>query len=303
MLDFVGVVILIRWAFFGALGLSLLLALVLNKTVKARIGWSLGVLATFALIVGAVNYKLWLSRQRAMEEARKNGLPATPEEYRARYEAAKARFDERCKSAGQKIYKSVDDVKGVLLLDLRANDQTENEANPYWPDAGLPNEYSGEDYVANFLEWEHHEDKRSPRGYLNQTPSDLPGYRYVDAKNAQGVMWRYTLRKEGEIGYPKLAKFELKEAPARYAVSFENLFDLEDRKKWIAGTTVKVVDTQTAEVLAQATWYSFEPGQGSTANFRQPWRFAQTCPELRSWAAIAPTRFFVDQVLKPKREK
>lgn len=300
MLDFAGTVTLLRWAFFGTLGVSLLLAILLNKTAKARIGWSLGVLAMFGAFVGLVDYKLWLSRHRAAEEARSNGLPATPEEYKARYEAAKALFDERCKSAGQKIYKSVDNVEGVLLLNLRANDRTKNEANPNWPDAGLPNEYGGEDYIANFLAWEHHQDKRSPRGYLNQTPSDLPGYRYVDVKDAEGVMWRYTLRKEGEVGYPKLAKVELKEMSARYAVSFANLIDPEDRKKWVAGTTVTVVDTRTSEVLAQATWYSFEPGQGSTANYRQPWRFAKSCPELRGEQERAPTRFFVDQVLKPR---
>jgi hypothetical protein len=301
MLDLAGVVTLIRWAFFGSLGLLLLLALTRNKTTKARVGWSLGVIAVFASVAGAMNYKMRLSHQRAMEEARRNGLPATPEEYKARHEAVKALFDERCKLAGQKIYNSVSNVEGVLLLNVRAEYETSNDANSNWPDAGLPNEYGGENYIANFLMWEHHEDKRSPRGYLNQSPSELPGYRYVDAKDAEGVMWRYTLRKEGEAGYPRLAKVELKGAPARYAVSFVNLIDSEDRKMWVAGTTVNVVDTQTSEVLAQATWYSFEPGQGSTASYRQPWRFARSCPELRGGQERAPTRFFVDQVLKPRR--
>lgn len=226
---------------------------------------------------------------------------ARKKKHEQQYEKARAVFDERCKTAGEQIYKSVDEVEEILLLDLRANDRTKSEANPNWPDAGLPNEYSGDAYIANFLAWEHHEDKRNPRGYLNQTPSDLPGYRYVDAKDAKGVMWRYTLTKPGDPGYPRLAKVELKSSPARYAVSFTNLINPSDRQHWVAGTTVLVTDMQTSEVLARATWYSFEPGLGSTAGGRQPWRFARSCPELRGGQEQAPIRFFVDRVLKPKK--
>lgn len=223
------------------------------------------------------------------------------EEHKARYEKARAIFDERCKTAGEKIYKTVDDVEGVLLLNLRANDRTENEANPNWPDAGLPNEYSGDAYIDNFLAWEHHEDKRNPRGYLNQAPSDLPGYRYIDTEGKDGQILRYTLRRRSDPDYPRLAKTEIRSSPARYAVSFTNLINPSDRQHWVAGTTVTVTDTQTLEVLARATWYSFEPGLGSTAGGRQPWRFARSCPELRGGQERAPTRFFVDQVLKPKK--
>lgn len=239
--------------------------------------------------------------QLAAAEAKAKGLPDA-QERKARYEAAKALFDERCKTAGEKIYKTVDNVEGVLLLNLRPNDRAQNEANPYWPDAGLPNEHSGEDYIANFLKWEHF--RGSPRGALNRIPisaSDLPDYSYVDAKGSDGVSRRYTLRSQADAGYPNLATIELKGQPARYAVSFINIGNPLDREKWVAGTTVTVTDTRNSEVLAESTWYSFEPGLGSTAGARQPWNFARSCPELRRGRERAPTRFFVDQVLKPKK--
>ncbi|OUL98425.1 hypothetical protein A8M77_31735 [Variovorax sp. JS1663] len=72
-----------------------------------------------------------------------------------------------------------------------------------------------------------------------------------------------------------------------------------DRAHWVAGTTVTITDSQTDSVIAQSTWYSFEPGLGSTEGHRSPWGFAITCPKL-AWVG-APTRMFVDQVLKPKQ--
>ncbi|MDH6170899.1 hypothetical protein M2282_006079 [Variovorax boronicumulans] len=224
-------------------------------------------------------------------------------DFEKKYAKAKAVFDERCKTAGERIYRTVDDVEGVLLLNVRpAANTSVDGADPNWPDAGLPNEPGGKNYIANFLQWEHHQDKRSPRGYLNQDPSDLPGYRYVDAKDKDGVVWRYTLAKRDEPSYPFPTKTEVKDQPARYAVSFTNLIDPEDRKLWVAGTTVSVTDTQTGEILAQATWYSFDHALGGSTGGRLPWSNAKSCPALQSWSARAPTRYFVDQVLKPKRE-
>jgi len=148
---------------------------------------------------------------------------------------------------------------------------------------------------------EHHQG--SPRGALNSTsssPFDLPGYRYVDAKGNDGVIWRHRLKQP--VGYPLLSKTELKSQPARYAVSYTNLIDPKDREQWIAETTVTVSDTQTSEILARSTWYSFEPGLGSRDGHRTPWLFARSCPELSGGQERAATRFFVDQVLKPKKK-
>lgn len=223
-------------------------------------------------------------------------------EYQQRYKAAKAIFDERCKTAGERIYRTVEDVEGVLLLYVPPKASDANLHDPNWPDAGLPQQYGGENYIANFLRWEHFQGQ--PRGALNNAPSnteDHPGYRYVDIKGAEGTFFRYTLRNSKEGGQELLKKEKMDGEISRYSVSLTHLITLEDRKNWVAGVTVVVTDTQTGEALAKGTWYSFEPGLGSRAGHRTPWLFAKSCPELRGGQERAPVRFFVDQILKPKK--
>ncbi|MBR3426071.1 MAG: hypothetical protein IKG79_08550, partial [Neisseriaceae bacterium] len=83
--------------------------------------------------------------------------------------------------------------------------------------------------------------------------------------------------------------------PARYAVTYENNVDPELRKHWVAGITIKIIDRQTDELLAEKTIFTFEPGLGSKATGRQPWLHRpEHCPELSDM----PTRAFAFQVLK-----
>ena len=43
---------------------------------------------------------------------------AKRDEFQARYNKAKAIFDERCKTAGKKIYYTVEGVEGITLLNV-----------------------------------------------------------------------------------------------------------------------------------------------------------------------------------------
>ena len=285
----------------GGLISLLWMVIAFNKTTRDRVGWSLVVLVLYCAGVLGLYYKVIAQPQKTAEQERKKaGLPFE-QEYKERYAKAKALFDERCKTAGENIYYTAEGVEGVFLRNIRADDKLMNEANPNWPDAGLPNERSGEDYIATFLMWEQHQDKRNPRGGLNYTPSDLPGYEYVDVQSGDGLVYRYTLAEPGNPDSTKLSKSTLRGEPARYAVSFVNILNDADRQSWVAGTTVTIVDTQTSKVMAESTWYALEPGQGSKAGARQPWRFAFSCPDLRGSQVRSPTRFFVDQILKPKK--
>lgn len=283
----------------------------LELGVGADIVRGIGLLYLLAFL-GALTFVLWYGRTWARKLVYGSLVmlifigPALPGMYRtsesqSKYVKAKALFDERCKTAGERIYRTVEGVEGVLLLNVRADDKLANEANPKWPDAGLPNERSGEDYIASFLMWEQHQDRRNPRGGLNYAPSDLPGYKYVDVQGGDDMVYRYALAEPGNPDSAKLSKLTLKEKSARYAVSFVNIFNEADRQSWVAGTTVTIVDTQTSDVMAESTWYAFEPGQGSRDGARQPWRFALSCPDIRGSQERSPTRFFVDQILKPKK--
>jgi hypothetical protein len=250
-------------------------------------GWRYAVVAVLVLLAfGYPVVKEGLSK-RAVETA-----------YEAKYQKAKALFEERCKTAGEKIYRTVEDVGGVLLLNIRQDDRPGEADNPLWPDAALPHEHSGDSYIKNFLFFENHDDKRNERGFLTNRPSKLPGYAYVEVANGGNQLERYVMvGKEGDI-----EKTPISQSSARYAVSFVNPMNLEDREYWIAGTKITVTDTLTKEVLADYTAYSFETAFGSKAGGRQPWRFAKTCPSRVGWNG-GSTRFFVDQILKPKQGK
>lgn len=216
---------------------------------------------------------------------------------RSRLKAATAHFEMRCKSAGERIYRTVENVDGILLLNVRPQRTAADLKNPNWADAALPHEYSGDWYIRTFLFWEHKEDKRSARGYINEHRTDLPGYHFVDVLERDGTIWRYKLAKTGDIA---LSREPLKDKPARYAVSYANYLGQEDRRQWTAGTKVSIVDTETQETLAEKTWFSIETGQGNTTDFRAPWAFAKTCPPLEGTLGSS-TRFFVDKVLIPQK--
>jgi hypothetical protein len=217
---------------------------------------------------------------------------------RTRLDESMALFKKRCEGAGEKITRTIENVDGVLLLNIRPIATPSDRSDPNWPDAALPDEGQGDWYVRTFLFWEHHEDRRNARGYLNNKRSSLPGYKFVDVRNADGSIHRYRLVPSETA---ELAREQISGLPARYAISFVNLAEPSDRARWVAGTKVSITDTQTSEVIAESTWYSIDPGQGGTAGFRSPWGFARTCPDLAKSIRSAPTRAFVDQVLKPRK--
>jgi hypothetical protein len=284
MLTGADVLNLISWVYWGAGALALLLALVLPKTPKRKVICASVVVGLFSILPLYARLGLHERNKQIAQE-------------REKLNVAMARFEERCKTAGEKIYKTLDDVEGVLLTNVRPDTEPSDRSDPNWPDAALPDEGRGDWYVRSFLFWEHHQDKRNMRGFLNETPSNFPGYRFVDV-GSESVGYRRIRLDRSEPA--KLVAEPLKSKPARFAVSFENFVDPDDRKLWIAGTKVTITDTAAKEVLAEKTWYSVEPGQGSTAGFRSPWGFAQTCPFHVGWSG-GSTRYFVDQVLKPKK--
>ena len=85
--------------------------------------------------------------------------------------------------------------------------------------------------------------------------------------------------------------------PARYAVTFENNVDPKLRRHWVAGATIRIIDRQTDEVIAEKTTYAFEKGLGGTGGARMPWAFAISCENKEIFPSKLPT--FVTSVLKP----
>ena len=222
------------------------------------------------------------------------------DEYQQRYQAAKAVFDRQCQNAGEKIYRTVDNVEGIMLLRVREKYLNKNGYDPMWDDAAalsgsFPTDGVEEYYINDFLQFS------TGRGLAvegNLLPHNkyLPRYRYVDVLQPDG---KSVIRYRGgwDIGRKPLNEEANPKQPARYAFTYENNVDPELRKLWIAGTTLKVLDLKTGELLAEKTVYAFETKFGGTANHTTPWSLAIKCPSDRS---LQLSRYFVERVLKPK---
>lgn len=227
-----------------------------------------------------------------------------------RYQTALALFEERCKTAGEKITRTVEGVEGVLLLKLRPKDYSpykQNATDPYGVDfdGSSPN---GEAYISSFL-W-----GRDVRGFLiEKIPATKPGYRYVDITDpGDGKRYRYTAYMgipPEDVGLRPDPIFLLKRQEAtgpapRYGVTYDDITTPEERAVWIAGGSLKVVDTRTNEVIAERIGYMMDKNLGSKAAGRQPWSHAQhkpgwSCPPHQG---SGHTRQFVEQTLKVKED-
>ena len=259
----------------------------------------LAITALFMIPIG----KDYMERQTYIREQQ-----AKRDEFQARYNKAKAIFDERCKTAGEKIYHTVEGVEGITLLNvpLEYTDTLGND--PMWERAALPYSYGGDDYVRSFLNWEVYQKDEKIKRALHPRPSMrpgsydavYPGYQYVDVRQNDNTYLRYRYpADEDREDYRKMITEQVNDTPARYAVEFKSIIDPADRRYWVAGLSINIYDTKENILMASKTWYSMEPGQGNR-NQRVPWASANICPKFYAYEKdLIP--LFVHQALKPKQ--
>ena len=105
-------------------------------------------------------------------------------------------------------------------------------------------------------------------------------------------------------------------APPRYGITYDDISTREEREYWIAGSSLKVIDLKTNEVIAERVGYMMDRGQGNTSGGRSPWLMAANfaCPSFQrnplmpippgqaASAQARQTQDFVEKILKPKME-
>jgi hypothetical protein len=168
--------------------------------------------------------------------------------------------------------------------------------------------------------------------FKNRTPPP-PGYRYVEAVDPMdGKRHRYTgsikvvsranpdapdvkrnLQRNpsydlNNYGFV-LDKVPAPGAPPRYGVTYDDISTREEREYWIAGSSLRVIDLKTNEVIAERVGYMMDRGQGNRSGGRSPWLLAadNACPRFPVFSRnnalqLEQTRNFVVSVLKPKSE-
>jgi len=230
-------------------------------------------------------------------------------------DAARALFKQRCALAGERIHRVAKDVEGVLLMKLRP--QTINYGDQFRLDDPYGRDYGGEGYIESFLQ-AHHElpvEMARLRGHT-PTPRAQIGYAFVETENPKdGQRHRYTatIEQPGKTNPNYIMDYvrvivtsvpSIGQAP-RYGVTYEDISTPEDRKFWIAGSSLKVIDTLTNEVIGERVGYMMDLGQGSKGGGRSPWLIAahNACPAFDGINPKVPqggqTVRFVEKVLQP----
>ena len=249
---------------------------------------------------------------------------------KARLQTAEKMFTERCKKAGEFIYRTAENVEGIFLMKIRPEKQNYSDQfamdDPYGRDLG------GNGYVLTFVRGSYQaQTKGTP--YPGSPPR--LGYRYVEAIDPQdGKRYRYTgsmkvVGRKSETA-PNV-QVELKRNPSydlniyefgldrtlasgpqpRYGVTYDDISTREERDYWIAGSSLKVIDLKTNEVMAERIGYMMDRGQGSkgAGSGRSPWLLAadNACPAFapRHGSTAQPYQSldFVEKVLQHKLDK
>ena len=253
---------------------------------------------------------------------------------KARLARAEAIFQERCKTAGEKIYRTAEDVEGVFLMKIRPSGV--NYGDQFALTYPYGNDSTGDTYIKTFLTGYHAKSSPPVRGVPPRQ-----GYKYVEAIDpADGRRYRYTgsVKSVGQkdSGAPNV-QIELKRNPSydlniyayvldrfhvtssapRYGVTYDDISTREEREYWIAGSSLKVIDLKTNEIMAERIGYMMDRGQGNTSGGRSPWFWAadHACPTFQrnpfypipsghgASAQSNQTEDFVEKILKPVQEK
>lgn len=240
--------------------------------------------------------------------------------YQERYAKAKALFEERCKTAGVVIHRTVKDVEGIELTKIRPEIPWGGREyfDPMFPGAAMAGEASGLAYIRQFL-WSEFRYTYAPerRGELappteRPGPQQLPptdGYRFVeviDGPDARRLRYRLAPPGQGSHQNGYMQGEPVQQAGARYALDYKDLVDPADRALWVAGTKLRIIDKQTGEVLAELTRFVWDPGFGVSTTGRWPWQHAsmrgdQQCPVDLLQPTGKISRYFIDTVLIPKQ--
>ena len=230
---------------------------------------------------------------------------------------ADALFKMHCATAGETIKRTVSDIEGILLL--KGRPAKTNYSDQFLMDDPYGSDLGGEGYIESFLK-ARHEPGRRYAALLKSPPApdqnESIGYDYVDmADPVAGVRYRYTayVDQPGKTD-PKFAlnyfPVILQKMPAtgqmpRYGVTYEDISTHEDRLHWIAGSSLKVIDLKTNEVVAERIGYMIDRGRGVTAGGRSPWLLAarMACPAFPGQHAnqSGQAARFVEKVLAPVR--
>jgi hypothetical protein len=188
---------------------------------------------------------------------------------KAELNAATEHFEMRCKSAGEKIVRAVDNVEGVVWMKWREKRDVKDDFDQHKLFDPSGQDCDAEECIAQLLRL------GTAAGLFEREVGLRKGrFRYVESiDDADGKRCRYTgtmklrpawtqeviekYRRDRGADPPEDAHwFQLERHPierysARYGITWDDVSTNEDRDHWVAGGSLKVIDLQTNEVIAE----------------------------------------------------
>lgn len=243
--------------FLVALG-ALALALFKPKEKKERILWTTTVLVLFGTLPAINLWEKWRADAYSKE--------------------AWAYFKKMCaEKSGEKIYKTFTGVKSVIVTKPLPPATEKDLYDQYW---------YGDPY-SNATAWEVRGETvaRSLVGTSRRLTGERQlGLEFVEIKigGSQAGEYRRIFRPvTGEV-MPVVQPATSTES--RFGISWEDISTSEDRKFWVAGSRLAIIDLENKSLVAERIGYLIEHGFGSTSGQRRPWLSARgpgsTCPQL-----------------------
>ena len=262
----------------------------------------------------------WAYIASSDDRARQREMQAKADARQKEYLESKAIFEERCQSAGEKIYQTVENVEGITLLTVPKESPQGARNDPMCEGAVFSLGEAEEEYVKEFLYWEIRYDNNSmidlktvdPRPSARETqirlwghPTNMTeyqkayrGYRYIDVKQKDKRFLRYRFPDDKDRKDIDTLLVQPIERPSRYALEYKPIVEPADRKHWIAGLTVNIYDLQTHTLMAAKTWYALNPSQGH-AYQTDEWSRLEYCPAGEADSTYI--RYFLNRVIQPKQ--
>ena len=204
-------------------------------------------------------------------------------------------FKKKCDTeSGEKISRTFTDVRSVLVVKPLPPAKPDDEIDQFW---------YGDPYSSP---------PHSGRGVSNATALTLnsrrpsgpqKGLDFVEIRNDAGDGYLRIHRPASND--ERARKEEIKMPVSKFGVSWEDISTPGDRKYWVAGSRLSIIDLKDGSVVAERIGFLIEPGFGSHGSQRRPWLTGRTpgttCPPISG--GDYSDNWFVTNVFKQDKEK
>ncbi|MEX2164710.1 MAG: hypothetical protein WD823_10770 [Sulfuricaulis sp.] len=206
-----------------------------------------------------------------------------------------AYFKKKCDTeAGEKIYKTFTGVKSVLVVKPLPPATEKDLYDQFW--YGDPYSYDipaadrGERVARKLI------------GHVKfiKNAHAQDGFSFIEQRTGEDENQKYQ-RIYPLAEPPFFRKSEITKPESRFGVAWEDISTPNDRKYWVAGSRLRILDLTDNSVIAERIGYFIEAGFGSTAGQRRPWMTSRgpstTCPSIIN--RDFTDRWFVLKVINP----